>query len=115
PACTLRIFLCFSSRRRHTRSKRDWSSDVCSSDLPSRPPGAPDHRERFSTGLLPGPNRDRPARNTPPHQRGHSDFWWHAACADLFADPHRTSRPCPPGVLARAAPPPSFLALTDPP
>src|SRR5699024_7302733 len=26
----------FSSRRRHTRSKRDWSSDVCSSDLRSR-------------------------------------------------------------------------------
>src|SRR5699024_11902515 len=28
-------FFCFffSSRRRHTRSKRDWSSDVCSSDL----------------------------------------------------------------------------------
>src|SRR5207249_2273925 len=25
----------FSSRRRHTRSKRDWSSDVCSSDLES--------------------------------------------------------------------------------
>src|SRR5690349_10409075 len=25
----------FSSRRRHTRSLRDWSSDVCSSDLPS--------------------------------------------------------------------------------
>src|SRR5699024_11547188 len=25
----------FSSRRRHTRSKRDWSSDVCSSDLAS--------------------------------------------------------------------------------
>src|SRR5439155_11893011 len=23
----------FSSRRRHTRSKRDWSSNVCSSDL----------------------------------------------------------------------------------
>src|SRR5699024_11933312 len=23
----------FSSRSRHTRSKRDWSSDVCSSDL----------------------------------------------------------------------------------
>src|SRR5699024_11235184 len=26
----------FSSRRRHTRSKRDWSSDVCSSDLSYR-------------------------------------------------------------------------------
>src|SRR5699024_7597228 len=27
------IFYFLSSRRRHTRSKRDWSSDVCSSDL----------------------------------------------------------------------------------
>src|SRR5437868_14979378 len=27
------IIFFFSSRRRHTRSKRDWSSDVCSSDL----------------------------------------------------------------------------------
>src|SRR6266852_859579 len=26
----------FSSRRRHTRCYRDWSSDVCSSDLPGR-------------------------------------------------------------------------------
>src|SRR5207253_8318057 len=26
----------FSSRRRHTRWPRDWSSDVCSSDLASR-------------------------------------------------------------------------------
>src|SRR5215469_8318365 len=26
----------FSSRRRHTRSLRDWSSDVCSSDLQAR-------------------------------------------------------------------------------
>src|SRR5699024_11532187 len=26
-------FFFFSSRRRHTISKRDWSSDVCSSDL----------------------------------------------------------------------------------
>src|SRR5699024_12226841 len=29
------VFL-FSSRRRHTSSKRDWSSDVCSSDLALR-------------------------------------------------------------------------------
>src|SRR2546429_5496919 len=29
-------FFFFSSRRRHTRCSRDWSSDVCSSDLPSR-------------------------------------------------------------------------------
>src|SRR5699024_11467820 len=34
-----------SSRRRHTRSKRDWSSDVCSSDL------FPDVNEGFLTKL----------------------------------------------------------------
>src|SRR3989440_7771532 len=31
--CCLSFFFFFSSRRRHTRSDRDWSSDVCSSDL----------------------------------------------------------------------------------
>src|SRR5207237_7578161 len=34
------VFICFfffSSRRRHTRFKCDWSSDVCSSDLPHQP------------------------------------------------------------------------------
>src|SRR5215510_15286725 len=29
------VFFFFSSRRRHTRWPRDWSSDVCSSDLPA--------------------------------------------------------------------------------
>src|SRR3712207_9554570 len=31
-----RCFFFFSSRRRHTRYWRDWSSDVCSSDLGAR-------------------------------------------------------------------------------
>src|SRR5690606_30344018 len=30
------MFFFFSSRRRHTRFSRDWSSDVCSSDLIDR-------------------------------------------------------------------------------
>src|SRR5437870_8713041 len=30
-------FFFFSSRRRHTRWPRDWSSDVCSSDLQAGP------------------------------------------------------------------------------
>src|SRR3712207_2106082 len=30
----LLVIFFFSSRRRHTRYWRDWSSDVCSSDLP---------------------------------------------------------------------------------
>src|SRR5699024_2768904 len=31
--CLIHLVFFISSRRRHTRSKRDWSSDVCSSDL----------------------------------------------------------------------------------
>src|SRR2546427_788411 len=34
------VFFFFSSRRRHTRFDCDWSSDVCSSDLPA-PPSVP--------------------------------------------------------------------------
>src|SRR2546426_1157322 len=39
PSALVLTSLCsffFSSRRRHTRLQGDWSSDVCSSDLPSR-------------------------------------------------------------------------------
>src|SRR5207249_8388194 len=38
--CVFCLFF-FSSRRRHTRSKRDWSSDVCSSDLVAASRGNP--------------------------------------------------------------------------
>src|SRR5256886_6847133 len=34
--CDVSLFF-FSSRRRHTRFDCDWSSDVCSSDLPRLP------------------------------------------------------------------------------
>src|SRR5207245_7183552 len=37
--CTSLCFF-FSSRRRHTRCYRDWSSDVCSSDLGAKGRGA---------------------------------------------------------------------------
>src|SRR5207249_6251531 len=40
----LRSLFFFSSRRRHTRSKRDWSSDVCSSDLDAAQPLQVEHR-----------------------------------------------------------------------
>src|SRR5690348_5384455 len=35
----------FSSRRRHTRWTGDWSSDVCSSDLPGEEPARLRHRQ----------------------------------------------------------------------
>src|SRR2546422_4150087 len=41
------LFFFFSSRRRHTRCSRDWSSDVCSSDLWVIAPCA-------ATGMPPG-------------------------------------------------------------
>src|SRR6266511_4950696 len=36
PITSLVFGFFFSSRRRHTRFSRDWSSDVCSSDLPGQ-------------------------------------------------------------------------------
>src|SRR5690625_6829304 len=38
--CSFYILFFFSSRRRHTRWPRDWSSDVCSSDLAANAPTA---------------------------------------------------------------------------
>src|SRR5206468_4551073 len=48
-------FFFFSSRRRHTRSDRDWSSDVCSSDLDTLPRDGRRSRDRARavSGLLP--------------------------------------------------------------
>src|SRR6266704_4097587 len=48
------VFFFFSSRRRHTRSKRDWSSDVCSSDLI-------DIRSGLSSGMAGSAVREDPA------------------------------------------------------
>src|SRR5690625_7666037 len=54
------VFFFFSSRRRHTRWPRDWSSDVCSSDLGrsllARPAPA-----RRRPGVAAGPGRSRDA------------------------------------------------------
>src|SRR5690606_39540565 len=44
----------FSSRRRHTRFSRDWSSDVCSSDLFSLSAGGCNAAYRYRDGLLAG-------------------------------------------------------------
>src|SRR6266576_7003879 len=45
--------LSFSSRSRHTRSLRDWSSDVCTSDLPGRALSRVDDEED-DVGLVDG-------------------------------------------------------------
>src|SRR5438105_6490948 len=60
----------FSSRRRHTRSTRDWSSDVCSSDLDHRKysPNSPllHYQSRPANPLVLHPNLQP---HTPPRTR----------------------------------------------
>src|SRR3989440_2607234 len=60
------FFFFFSSRRRHTRSDRDWSSDVCSSDLDARALEIDEDRDGGVRGLGgPSCRRDPPR----PHLR----------------------------------------------
>src|SRR5690606_39442256 len=62
----------FSSRRRHTRFSRDWSSDVCSSDLiaQDRTAGAEDDMERDSdTGRSRMAGADADAQGRPTTER----------------------------------------------
>src|SRR5690625_5634691 len=62
--CEIFVFLIFffSSRRRHTRWPRDWSSDVCSSDLP---PGDHIHRYFFAVHALNVEKMDIPPQTLP--------------------------------------------------
>src|SRR5690606_40940648 len=84
----------FSSRRRHTRFSRDWSSDVCSSDL----------ERRFSTPEI--------RRSGAPHTRGAAEpclaYWFRAGTAGLSTagrsprGPEGRPRPCRGGPSARS-------------
>src|SRR5215469_4939756 len=70
------FFFFFSSRRRHTRSLRDWSSDVCSSDLPedvSEPIGPAAQPDRSRPSQQKQATADQPQRTRPadgPADRG---------------------------------------------
>src|SRR5206468_9866808 len=62
----------FSSRRRHTRSDRDWSSDVCSSDVARKnrvlralTPDAQPFNVDLGGGYLTGMVRVRPKADDP--------------------------------------------------
>src|SRR3712207_5608672 len=73
------IFFFFSSRRRHTRYWRDWSSDVCSSDLVEKLVSKPGI-EALDVAVLPGrapldvgrlgPDRRDPALHGLGHELG---------------------------------------------
>src|SRR5699024_11608089 len=62
----------FSSRRRHTRSKRDWSSDVCSSDLVrARAVCVVSSQIRLQDRFIPGHLRRLPRRDCLPEVEHH--------------------------------------------
>src|SRR5215211_8834112 len=72
-------FFFFSSRRRHTRSLCDWSSDVCSSDLgrsgrrPTRVrAGVVPEDDATPRRPVPGATRDRPAADDGPRPGRHA-------------------------------------------
>src|SRR5436305_14274206 len=77
----------FSSRRRHTRCGRDWSSDVCSSDLTiSGPPTAAISHSHSTAKILTGSPRSSasPSPTTRPASRSEErrvgkecrNRWW---------------------------------------
>src|SRR5699024_11692242 len=89
----------FSSRRRHTRSKRDWSSDVCSSDLGKLPvrlspalAGSPDPAapalEQVLSAMFAADPRARPsaagARDALPEPTGGPGQWALTADGERF-------------------------------
>src|SRR3712207_7475860 len=64
------LIVFFSSRRRHTRYWRDWSSDVCSSDLVVRL-GSRRKKRKITTQILPSLSK-RVLRGTPSQSIGAS-------------------------------------------
>src|SRR6266511_5843206 len=74
----IEFFFFFSSRRRHTRFSRDWSSDVCSSDLGD--PDNPRKRNSFDFVLW------RPSRDGEPEipsRYGPGMPGWHIGCSAM--------------------------------
>src|SRR5204862_2551948 len=80
----LLFFFFFSSRRRQTRSLRDWSSDVCSSDL--------------SSAAIPGPSSLTASRAQP--LAASTDTWirvranFSAFCTRLRSEERRVGKEC---------------------
>src|SRR6266513_5211483 len=75
----------FSSRRRHTRSKRDWSSDVCSSDLAPEPR---EHAPPDSEDAIREAAEQHLRALAGPHARLRADQW--TAIKALVMDRRRT-------------------------
>src|SRR5437868_12205875 len=88
----------FSSRRRHTTSKRDWSSDVCSSDLIAGNPAGSLHRLNEAEVKLPiASRRIRPGEVS--RHRGQSHLLQFSALGERLkrSEERRVGKECSEG------------------
>src|SRR5690606_40338987 len=95
----------FSSRRRHTRFSRDWSSDVCSSDLNST------SQVRPRSSMEASRKKGRDYTDPPPETQGR----WRAARAEARITPPPQLWPIIRGSDARWPNRRSHADLTIPP
>ena len=70
----IRVSFFFSSRRRHTRLVRDWSSDVCSSDLGVGNQNFMDLMMQLATGLFIQQCRFNPQHNAESEQQLYNEL-----------------------------------------
>src|SRR5699024_1700756 len=99
----------FSSRRRHTRSKRDWSSDVCSSDLTQT--SSPTPSQSSTPSSTPTPTRT--STPTPTPTRTATPTPTPTPTPTRTATPTPTPTPTPTKTAAPAAPSGNMSAATS--
>src|SRR5690349_22177727 len=75
----------FTSRRRHTTSLRDWSSDVCSSDLQYRSSGVIDRVFDLARGVVEVSDSEA--------AEGELQMYERLASALIYTDPARRASP----------------------
>src|SRR5690606_40058314 len=94
-----RCIFFFSSRRRHTRFSRDWSSDVCSSDLGGGVPRKRQHRLRIAVFFLAQDRGDmlvrlRRKQALPEHSQGANRKGPQCAGPGLRSEERRVGKEC---------------------
>src|SRR5439155_3041348 len=80
----------FSSRRRHTRWPRDWSSDVCSSDLIGR--AAPVRISSACAPSAPSLRKRHPSCASPSRSPGRSDHGSGGAASSVRSEERRVGK-----------------------